>query len=161
MNRSFLKRTRMVYPQRQDEFEATVKFSEPAMCAECGNIFERGRWTNNKMYPTKDVFQTKCPACQRRDGHRPAGEVKLKGPFVHEHYDEILGRVRRIERKERATHPVEQIMSITDEPDFTGISTSGIHLARRIGDALRHSYKGELAYSYGKGEKSIQVTWER
>jgi hypothetical protein len=161
MYRTFNKKTRMIYPERQDRYVETEKYPEPAMCAECGNVFENGRWTGKKTYPLSDVFLAKCPACRRRTDHQPAGDVRIKGEFVDNHYDEILGRIRRIERKERATHPVEQILAISNVTGETDISTTGIHLARRIGDALRHSFKGELSYSYGKGEKSIRVTWER
>jgi hypothetical protein len=93
--------------------------------------------------------------------HEPSGDIRIKGPFADQHFDEILGRVRRIERKERATRPVEQIVAIRSGPGETDIATSGTHLARRIGEALRHSYKGELSFSYGNREKNIHVVWER
>jgi hypothetical protein len=41
------------------------------------------------------------------------------------------------------------------------IRTTGIHVARRIGDALSRAYQGELTLDYLDGEKSIRVSWER
>lgn len=161
MNRRYDKRARIVIPERRDHYAVTEKYPKPTACADCGSLFENGRWTANKMYPTADVFLAKCPACRRKTGHDPAGDIKIKGVFAHEHHDEIIGRIRRIERREKAMHPVEQILAMSDAPDETNIATTGIHLARRIGNGLRRSYKGELSYSYGKGEKSIQVVWER
>ncbi|HUI93493.1 MAG TPA: BCAM0308 family protein [Chitinivibrionales bacterium] len=153
--------TRRVFPERQDEYEAREKYPEPAVCPECGDVFRNGRWTGRKMFPSGDLYLAKCPACSRKDGNRPAGDIKISGPFFQAHQAEILNRIRRIERKERGTHPLEQIIAMHSEPDYADISTSGIHLARRIGDALRHSFKGDLSYSYGKGEKSIRVIWAR
>ncbi len=161
MDRPFVKKARTIFPERQDEYLEKGKYPEPAMCLACGSVFENGRWTSDKTYPTSDMLLAKCPACRRKMDHRPAGEIRIKGLFVNQHFNEILGRVRRIERKEMASHPVEQILEISTIPGETDISTTGIHLARRIGDALHHSYKGDLSFSYGKGEKSIQVVWER
>jgi hypothetical protein len=35
---------------------------------------------------------------------------------------------------------------------------TGIHLARRIGEALKHAYQGDLDFTYGDGEKGIRMT---
>jgi len=36
-----------------------------------------------------------------------------------------------------------------------------LHLARRIGDALQHAYKGGLEYRYNKEDNLLRVTWCR
>jgi len=41
------------------------------------------------------------------------------------------------------------------------VTTTGVHLARRIGEALSRSYKGEFSFQYGDGEKTLRVYWER
>ena len=161
MGKDFLNKTRTIFPVRQDEYESTGKFPDATVCIECGNVYKNGRWIHPDAQIGSAFGQTKCPACRRLEDHRPAGDITIKGPFTQQHHDEIMGRIRRIERKERARHPIEKIIGIVDEPYQTDITTSGIHLARRIGDALHHSFKGDLSYSYGRGEKSIQVHWER
>jgi hypothetical protein len=56
---------------------------------------------------------------------------------------------------------MERIMAISAKEDHTLVTTTGIHLARRIGEALKHSYQGELDFIYGDAEKSIRVSWSR
>lgn len=41
------------------------------------------------------------------------------------------------------------------------VTTTDPHLARRIGDALHHAYKGELEYRYNKQDKLLRVSWSR
>jgi hypothetical protein len=41
------------------------------------------------------------------------------------------------------------------------VTTTGAHLARRIGDALQHAYKGELDYRYNKADNLLRVNWSR
>jgi len=41
------------------------------------------------------------------------------------------------------------------------VTTTGIHVARRIGEALARAYKGDLSYQYAEGEKRIRVYWRR
>ena len=41
------------------------------------------------------------------------------------------------------------------------VTTTDPHLARRIGEALHHAYKGELDYHYNKEEKLLRVVWRR
>jgi hypothetical protein len=78
-----------------------------------------------------------------------------------EHQTEILNLLRNVEKQEKDKHPLERIMSITTEGDHPLITTTGIHLARRLGEALAHAYKGELSFQYADGEESIRVSWQR
>ena len=41
------------------------------------------------------------------------------------------------------------------------VTTTGIHQARRIGEALSRAYKGDLTIQYADGEQSIRVYWQR
>lgn len=52
-------------------------------------------------------------------------------------------------------------MTIEDNQDAVLLTTTGINLARRIGEALSRAYKGELTFQYGDGEESIRVYWQR
>jgi len=47
------------------------------------------------------------------------------------------------------------------ERDLVTIRTTGIHLARRMGDALKRSYQGEYALQYEDGDKAVKISWER
>ena len=52
-------------------------------------------------------------------------------------------------------------MSIKDEKEYTLVTTTGIHIARRIGDAMSRSYKGDYSFQYAEGDKSIRVYWHQ
>ena len=69
--------------------------------------------------------------------------------------------INNIEKQEKDQYPLERIMSITDEKGHTQVTTTGIHIARRIGEALSKAYKGDLSYQYADAEKRIRVYWQR
>jgi hypothetical protein len=69
--------------------------------------------------------------------------------------------VYNIEKNEKNRHPLERIMDVKREPGQISIETTGIHIARWIGNALLRSFHGELDYHYEDNDKSIRVTWER
>jgi hypothetical protein len=52
-------------------------------------------------------------------------------------------------------------MGIEAGQNHTLVTTTGIHVARRIGEALGRAYKGDLSYQYADGEKRIRVYWQR
>jgi hypothetical protein len=52
-------------------------------------------------------------------------------------------------------------MNIKDESDHTLLTTTGVNIARRIGEAISRSYNGNFSFQYADGEKSIRVYWER
>lgn len=161
MNKTFPGRRLTIFPRRKDKYSIVEKYPQPSVCIECGNVFFRGRWTGKKMSPTEDLFLTTCPACCRKVDNAPAGDVTLRGEFLQRHRDEIMNRILRIESREIGRHPMEKIIEIKKGDDETAISTSGVHLARRIANGLHRSFKGNLSYSYGKGERSVKVEWAR
>ena len=69
--------------------------------------------------------------------------------------------MRNVEATEKKERPLERIMAIADVGDQTVVTTTGIHVARRIGESLSHSYQGEFNFKYGDGEDSIRVAWTR
>jgi hypothetical protein len=85
----------------------------------------------------------------------------LKGSFFKEHQEEMLNLIRNEEKEEKAAHPMERIIAITEADNQSLITTTGIHIARRIGEAVSRAYKGDLSFTYGDGEKSIRMFWDR
>ena len=142
-----------------DSYKSGHKLAEPSLCPECGAVYRGGRWTWSAA-PAK-ASDAMCPACHRiRDGF-PAGHVTLRGEFFLAHRDEILQLVRNRETHERAEHPLQRIIAIEPSPDGALITTTDIHLARNIGDALHSAYKGELEYHYNRQENLLRVEWRR
>ncbi|MCQ2039967.1 BCAM0308 family protein [Pseudomonas kunmingensis] len=90
-----------------------------------------------------------------------AGTIRLRGAFVKAHADELSGLIRNTEEKEKAEHPLERLMAISDEPDGLRVTTTGLHLARRIGHALEAAYDGDLKIHYDGEEYYVDVLWQR
>lgn len=142
-----------------DPYQAREKLSEPSVCRDCGAVYHQGRW--QWITPPADANQARCAACWRIHDEMPAGYISIEGPFAREHRDELLSRVRHLETREKAQHPLQRIISIEEQDDKLMVTTTDIHLARGIGEALEHAYRGELAFHYNKAEYLLRVRWQR
>ena len=96
--------------------------------------------------------------CQRIAEDVPAGTISLR---VKAHTDELSGLIRNTEEKEKGEHPLERLMAISDEPDGLRVTTTGLHLAQRIGHALEAAYDGELRILYDGEAYYVDVHWLR
>ena len=159
MNKGMRRSDRLIQEKRHDVYQEKEKLPEPTLCSECGVLFTNGRWTWGD--PPKGANQTLCPACRRVAENLPAGYIEIRGQFFKEHQDEILNLARNIEQQERNERPLERIMAITPESDHTLVTTTGVNIARRIGEAISRSYNGDFSFQYADGEKSIRVYWQR
>lgn len=150
-----MRRNRVGY----DRYKLPRKLREPTRCRDCGALYRDGRWV--WALRGGPAYKVRCPACQRVRDSRAAGYVQLSGEYFAGHRDEILRRVRRCEQVEAAEHPLERIIAIRQEAAGELVTTTGMHLARRIAHALQHAYKGNLESRYNKGEKVLRVQWSR
>lgn len=153
-------RTRIYEEKRIDPYRERQKLPEPTVCTGCGAIFTRGRWSWDDISEIDNLNEAVCPACRRTSDNYPAGFVELSGDFFMDHYREIMNLVTNTGKRELKEHPLERIMKITTEDGVTRVATTGMHLARRIGDALVNSYEGKMDYNY-EAEYFIRVKWHR
>jgi NMD protein affecting ribosome stability and mRNA decay len=102
-----------------------------------------------------------CPACQRVRDAYPAGYVTLSGRFLQDHHEEILNLARHEAQIETAEHPLHRIMQIEPHADGFLITTTDLHLARRIGEAVHRAYQGEMDFHYGEEGSILRVSWCR
>lgn len=137
----------------------TPKQSGPSKCPDCGVVFKAGRWVWQTA--PEGAHSLRCPACVRVAGGSPAGYVSLSGAFFDAHRAEIVRLMRNTEASEKSRHPMERIMTMAETRNGLRITTTGIHLARRMGDALCDAYSGTLGVSYLKGDQVVRVTWDR
>ncbi|MEN8189890.1 MAG: BCAM0308 family protein [Thermodesulfobacteriota bacterium] len=156
----FGRRDRLVQQKRHDVYREEQKWPEPTLCSQCQSIFKDGRWQWPDTTP-QEANNVVCPACQRIADNYPAGHIELKGTFLRKHWQEINNLIHNEEKLEKGEHPLERIMAIEETEEFTVITTTGIHIARRIGEAVSRAYKGEFSCTYGDGEKTIRVLWSR
>ncbi|HTN65274.1 MAG TPA: BCAM0308 family protein [Burkholderiaceae bacterium] len=143
-----------------DPYQEREKLSEPTLCGDCGAVYRDGRW--QWLAPPANAARTRCAACHRIADRLPAGYLAIEGLFAHEHRDELLSLARNVEAREKSEHPLQRIMAVDEQDDGKlMITTTDIHLARGLGEALRRAYKGELNFHYNKGEYLLRVRWER
>jgi len=153
----FGRRDRLVKDKYHDTYREGKKRSEPSVCSECGAVFAGGRWAWTEV--PEGAVKVVCPACQRIMDDYPAGYVELKGDFFEQRREEILNLVNNEEKLEKGEHPMERIMKVMQQADHTLITTTGVHMARRIGESVVRAYQGNLDYTYGDNEKTIRVQW--
>ncbi|HSK41658.1 MAG TPA: BCAM0308 family protein [Arenibaculum sp.] len=169
---------RMVQERIHDPYRARLKMAGPAICPQCNAVYEQGRWHWGPR-PTaaggaaggaageaaeeaveEAVEEIVCPACRRIADRCPAGIVTLSGAYVGPHQDELLALVRHQHELETAEHPLNRIMDIRDTADGFEVTTTDIHLPRRIGEALRRTHHGDLTLHFDEGGYFARVHWQ-
>lgn len=153
------RRDKMLQPERQDTYRSRGKYAEPTVCSGCGAVYEGGRWTWGTALA--GAAHAVCPACRRVADRLPAGRVELGGEFFQGHREEIFNLVRNAEAAEKTERPMERIIAIEEGGGRAVVTTTGIHVARRIGESLARSYQGAMDLRYGEGEDTVRVTWTR
>lgn len=134
-----------------------------AICSKCEALYHAGKWTWKLPESTllAKAERVTCPACQRIDDDKPAGALTLSGDFLHEHRNEIINLIRTHEKMEKAEHALERILKLTESNDGLVVSTTGVHLANRIGYALKAAYKGHSHYHYSEEQSFLSIRWGR
>lgn len=150
---------RLIRERIHDPYMTRLKLTDPAVCPQCGAVYEGDRWHWGRRPANAD--EQLCPACRRINDEYPAGEVVLGGGWLAEHKEEILNLARRQEELEKSEHALHRIMAIRDDDGQVVITTTDIHLPRRIGEALHRAYKGSFDFKYDEEGYFIRVRWER
>jgi len=143
----------------EDPYLARGKSPGPALCPDCGAVFRRGRWQWGEA--SERAKEHLCAACRRVRERLPAGYVRLSGPFFVRNHDEVLRLVRNEEAREKRNHPLQRIMAIREVRGAVEVTTTDVHVARRIGDALRSAFQGSLELRYSPDEYLVRVNWSR
>jgi hypothetical protein len=140
-----------------DPYQARGKYAEPSRCGDCGAVYHRGRWQWSDAPPGAETVL--CPACHRIRDRLPAGTLVLEGAFVDAHRDEIAGLLRHEESRAKSQHPLDRVVEVAHSPERITVTTTDIHLPRRIGVAMKRAYRGQLAIEYAKGAYEVRVRW--
>jgi len=150
---------RQLAEEHKDPYRPKTKLPEPTVCPQCGLVFRDGRWQQSAR--PSQAHETVCPACHRINDRFPAGYVTLESDFVEQHRDELLKLARTTEEREKGHHPLQRIMEIEEQGNKITITTTDIHVARRIGEAIHGAYEGNLDVAYGPEDYVVRVTWSR
>ncbi|HSN04537.1 BCAM0308 family protein [Nitrospira sp. NS4] len=157
--RQGVRRDRNLKEHRHDSYRLFGKLKEPTVCSGCGALFHKGRWTWGAA--PKGAATTTCPACHRMHDKYPMGLVTIAGSFKEKQHEQVMGVIHNAAAQEKKEHPLSRIMAVERRPEGLVISTTDTHLPRRIGEALKHAYRGELEYHYDQEEEFIRVNWTR
>lgn len=154
------RRDKGIKRERHDVYKEKGKLTEGTVCTSCGVVFANGRWVWD--YEGETTRETICPACRRIKDRYPAGFIKLRGEFFQANRDEIINLVRNQEELQKQAHPMQRIIRIIESRNQTTlIETTGVHIARRIGDAIARAYQGEYSFQYADNYNRIRILWER
>jgi NMD protein affecting ribosome stability and mRNA decay len=140
-----------------DPYQAQHKPEEPTACPKCGAVYHQGRWQWGPR--PDDAHAEPCPACRRIADALPAGVVTLHGAIVRQRKDELTGLARHVEAAEKSEHPLNRIIAIAETPEGLVISTTDIHLPRRLGEAVKRAFHGELVMHFDDAAYFARVDW--
>lgn len=154
-----VRRDQLMQEAVHDTYQRKGKPAEPARCPDCGAAFHGGRW--QWMDAPAGAHEVVCPACQRIRDEFPAGFLSLSGDFLAAHEAEIRQLISNHEDKEKADHPLQRVMDIEDTADGLMVTTTDMHLARGIGEAIHHAYQGDLEFHYNPDQNLLRVSWSR
>jgi len=146
---------------RLDPFVETRKPKEHSCCPHCGATVHQGRWSWHQALERAAALT--CPACRRIAERLPAGELKLSGPFLAEHHDEVMQLLLHNEQRYRSEHPLERLMWI-ESNDLSGatlIAFSGHHITRGLAQRLQDAYGGCLSGDNVPPGSMLQLHWHR
>lgn len=153
------RRMQMMEGLGDDAYRPSGKPRGAVRCPKCGATFRNGRWSWS-VAPAA-AAKLRCPACRRIAEGSPAGYVSISGGFFAVHRDEVLARIRNCERQEKSRHPLERIIAIAKAKGGAQVTTTSVHLARRVAHALRSAFKGTLSMSYNRQDNLLRVRWAR
>lgn len=146
-------------PATEDPYQRAAKLPEPTQCPQCRAVYHKGRW---QWGPAQaDAHQELCQACHRIKDRFPAGTLTLAGAFVANHRPDILAIVRHQEELENKEHPLNRVMSIEEGADRIVVTTTDIHLPRRIGEAVKRTFRGKLELQFDEDAYSLRADWRR
>jgi hypothetical protein len=150
---------RLIRERVHDPYKTRLKLPDPTVCPDCGAVYRNGRWTWEAA--PKSANRERCQACHRIADGYPAGVVVLNGGFLARHKTDILNLARNEEALEKGAHALHRIMAVEDRDREVEITTTDIHLPRRIGQALHNAYAGDFDLAYDKEGYFVRVAWSR
>lgn len=148
-------------PDKTDPYTEAHRPSGSAQCPHCSARYHGGQWTWHKDTSQAPVEAFVCPACRRIADRKPAGQVRIAGAFLQAHAEELTNLVHNTEAREKRDHALERLIEIAKDADEWVVTTTGMHLANRIGHALEAAYDGECSYQYSDSEFYLSVDWRR
>jgi NMD protein affecting ribosome stability and mRNA decay len=141
-----------------DPYQAQQKLQEPSECRQCGAVYHHGRWQWGTR--PEGAHEVLCPACRRINERLPAGIVTVRGDLGVRHRDEIIALARHAEAAEKPEHPMNRIIAAEQTEEGLVITTTDIHLPRRIGEAVKDARHAKLDIHFDEERYFVRVFLE-
>jgi hypothetical protein len=140
-----------------DPYQRQQKLDDNTTCPQCAAVYHKGRWQWGAR--PENSPEVLCPACRRINDKSPAGVVELRGALGRQQKEEIVRLARHQEEAERGEHPLNRIITIDEDAEGIVITTTDIHLPRRIGEAVERAFHGSLNEGFDQGGYFVRVNW--
>jgi hypothetical protein len=89
------------------------------------------------------------------------GIIRISGKFLLDHEDEIVNLVKHEGQLAEQKNPHQKVNKIEKVNGGITVELSHHNLALHIGKRLEHAYKGKHEFKFLKGEKYVEVLWQR
>ena len=130
-------------------------------CPKCELIFQDGVWKRGAPENRHLLNWKLCPACmQIRDG-QVGGVIQFGGSFIAGHRQDLLNRIRNLEKQTAEERPLERIIDIKEGKHGILVSATTEHLIARIGKAVQRDFGGTLDLRYAPEDKFASARWHR
>jgi len=137
------------------------RYKSNTRCPKCSLRYQDGIWKRASMEDNADVKLKLCPACiQIRDG-QIGGIVEFTGTFAGIHRQELLNRIRNVEKQTKEERPLERIIQVKEDKQGIVVSATTEHLVARIGKSVQRDFGGDLDLRYAPEDKFAYVHWHR
>jgi hypothetical protein len=147
--------------EEKTPFRHTEKYRTGTRCPDCGLVFSGSVWKKPEPSSSGQSPSKPCPACLLvRDG-RIGGMVQLSGDFAALHRQDLMNRIRNVEKVSSLERPLERIIRINETEQEISVAVTTEHLAARIGKAIERDYGGTLQLKYAPEEKYAIARWHR
>ena len=141
--------------------QRSIKYPSNTLCPKCNLVYQDGVWKQGAASKGKARLEKLCPAClQIREG-RVGGIIQCSGSFADRHRQELLARIRNVEKQTQEERPLERIIGLKESRNGIEISTTTEHLVARIAKSIHRVFGGELELKYAPEDKFAIAHWHR
>ena len=137
------------------------KYRLNTRCPRCSLLFEDGVWKRSVSSHARGQTWRLCPACLQIRDRQVGGIVQLSGAFAGSHRQELLNRIRNVEKQTREERPLERIINLKQNREGIIVSATTEHLVARMGKSILRDFGGELDLRYAPDDKFALVYWHR
>lgn len=151
---------------RQEDPYLPEAGQEAASCTQCHALYQGKRWFfDEKLFErlagTDQVREVVCPTCRKIRDHYPEGILILRGEFLAQHKEEIIGLLKKEAGRVSKRNVQDRIIQMAPDGDQFVVETTTEKLAQHLGRTVYKAYKGDLNFRWSEMDKFVRVYWSR